>query len=776
MQKMKVKSIALNNFRGSTERVEISFNTDKALSLIFGENGTGKSTIVDGFDFLCNGNYGSLANYSIGTKAKSFLPAFGKKLSDCFVEVRSEGEPWRATFSADGITTSPNMNLPDARILRRQTILRLIELEPRKRFDELKAFISVPNVDKTESVFRNAIKDTEKIFNEHTRSLSQAKDTINVMWEQAGKTGQSALDWAQGQASIDTSHLSDENETIRRMQNLISYIEIAGSALEEAVRIELEAAEKETVAKKEQVVVENKKKDKDSELLLLLQKAQDYIHTHTGLNGCPVCETKLDMKNLIKQLGDRITEMDDVKTATVVTAQARSQAETKKSLRINAEEQYFRKLETFILFCQKTPKAILDLFEITQNFTNIFFEFTSYSDNLREAFIGWHNTYKKTIEAVVNARMNKNQESILLQKTILSHLGIVVEKESLAKTKEKTLSDLKELHKIIEKERKDYIENILVSISNDVADLYETLHPDEKIGKARFYLKPNAIGSLEFDASFQGKDEIPPQAYYSESHLDTLGICVFIALSKYYKTNSTILILDDVLTSVDAEHMDRFMQLLHDQSKIFNQIIVTTHYRPWRDRYRWMKGPSSNVDVIELGPWTLHHGIQAKQFLNAVEELREISSLENFDRQQAASKAGIVLESMLDFLTIQYKCLLPRNPQNEYTLGELVNGLDSRLSKLLKVKREGSEIALKEILDKSVNAQWIRNCVGCHFNSLGSEIADAEVREFLNSVIEVANALVCKSCNSLPKKNKSGSYLECNCAKLELYPLLRPSA
>jgi DNA repair exonuclease SbcCD ATPase subunit len=54
---MKIKSISISNFRGSSQRVNINFDSSKPLSLIFGENGTGKSTIIDAFDFICNKNF-----------------------------------------------------------------------------------------------------------------------------------------------------------------------------------------------------------------------------------------------------------------------------------------------------------------------------------------------------------------------------------------------------------------------------------------------------------------------------------------------------------------------------------------------------------------------------------------------------------------------------------------------------------------------------------------------------------------------------------------------
>lgn len=66
-------------------------------------------------------------------------------------------------------------------------------------------------------------------------------------------------------------------------------------------------------------------------------------------------------------------------------------------------------------------------------------------------------------------------------------------------------------------------------------------------------------------------------------------------VSKKYGDENTILVLDDVMMSVDENHLDRFIDLLHSESVNFGHILVTTHYRPWRDRYRNNRAPGGRV-------------------------------------------------------------------------------------------------------------------------------------------------------------------------------------
>lgn len=247
-------------------------------------------------------------------------------------------------------------------------------------------------------------------------------------------------------------------------------------------------------------------------------------------------------------------------------------------------------------------------------------------------------------------------------------------------------------------------------------------------------------------------------------------------------TDNTIVVLDDVVTSVDGPHLVRFMQLLHDEAPNFNQLIVTTHYRPWKDRYRNARGPAAKTQVIELRMWSLEWGVQSDEAVTAIKELRTCLAAPKMDRQAVASKAGIQLESILDFLTYHYGCKMPRQDDPNYTLGALAMGIDSTLGKLLKTMTPGAsglpkvETMLKPLIDDLTRKSWIRNRAGCHFNNLGSEITDSEIKEFGVKVLALADGLVCADCEAFPERKPSGSYWQCGCGRVELHPLIQPGA
>ncbi len=128
--------------------------------------------------------------------------------------------------------------------------------------------------------------------------------------------------------------------------------------------------------------------------------------------------------------------------------------------------------------------------------------------------------------------------------------------------------------------RKSAIQEVLDAVSGIANTLYEEIHPGENIAKSSLSVRETGEGSVTLSTEFYGEDE-PPLLHYSDSHLDTLGLCYFLAVRKYEAERNPgfkVLVLDDVLHSVDADHRARFATLLKREFSD-HQIIITTHDR-----------------------------------------------------------------------------------------------------------------------------------------------------------------------------------------------------
>ena len=130
-----IQGVKLTCFRGASRTTDVRFDTKKTLVMLFGENGTGKSTIIDAIDLVANQCVGSLGERSIGQGQQkiTFLPTIGKGRSDLAVEVLVGESHRTGRISGRDITITGDGEMPRVRVLRRPQLLKLIEAQPAHR-------------------------------------------------------------------------------------------------------------------------------------------------------------------------------------------------------------------------------------------------------------------------------------------------------------------------------------------------------------------------------------------------------------------------------------------------------------------------------------------------------------------------------------------------------------------------------------------------------------------------------------------------------------------
>lgn len=513
-----------------------------------------------------------------------------------------------------------------------------------------------------------------------------------------------------------------------------------------------------------------------------MTEAKEFIATKPLIDHCPVCENGIKKVNVLKSLSEKIAAMQEYQTAQQALAQA-----TKKKEQTGAT--FKLQIESFIAALNKFIPELKALLLANDSLLVAISEIEAgVTNNDRYKSLQTYYSYFDEKIKHFDAEAAKILKSINQHNLIKQQYVALTSCETNYTAAEKLSQFATQALEIVETKRKEFIDQELISISADIELLYQKLHPAESLGGIKLFLKPNVKNSIELNADFHSEAGITPQSLYSESHLDTLGICIFLALAKKYNDGNTLLILDDVVMSVDENHLDRFIDLLHEETTSFSHILITTHYRPWKDRYRFSRAPSHHVHFIELRPWSINSGIKFQNGKIDIEELNKALTSNDFDRQRIANLAGTVLENVLDFLSIKYQCKLARKHRNEFVLRELLDCLSSKLQKVLKVQHlaknpEGlcdetvgtTEQELKPLIDELKQLSAIRNQVGAHFNFDGSLVSDTDVELFGQKVSELAALLICPDLGNFPDKNKSGSYHETRSGAIRLYPFAEPA-
>lgn len=344
----------------------------------------------------------------------------------------------------------------------------------------------------------------------------------------------------------------------------------------------------------------------------------------------------------------------------------------------------------------------------------------------------------------------------------------------------KLAAAVRKAHEIVLTRRRIFVNELLRKIAEEVGTLYERVHPGEGLGRIAMELDPAHRASLDLKTSFQGAAAVPPQAYLSDSHLDTLGVCVFIALARRRQPSDTILILDDVLGSMDEPHVDRLVEMICEEADRFRHVLVTTHYRPWREKLRWGWLKQGQCQVVELGRWSPGTGPTLVRSTSEIERLRDLVK-SNSDLQATCAKAGVVLEALLDFVTELYQCKLPRKSRNEWTLGDLLPAIGKRLRAALRVEQPDPSDStvyvsrpLGPIIEELQRVAQTRNLLGAHFNKFSFEMLDSDAGYFASKVLELADLIVHPE-HGWPRSDKSGSYWATTGETRRLHPLKEPT-
>lgn len=773
----RIEKIEMCSFRGATAAVCLELDTSKPITLIYGENGTGKSTIIDAIDFVLNQEYGSLSERS-SARPKTHLPSLGSTAGKLDVTITAGGKKWTGRLDSDGPHTKGPDGRPEATVLRRSQVLQFVNDAPRKRYEALQTFITLPAIEKSEAALRGAFKTKSADYDRAVRDKELADESLNSLWRDEGCPGNKAWDWAKSEVVKDASSLIGSVSTLSEILRASDASRAANQRVATSSE-SLEAAQKAlSTVEQELTRLESGANSGSSSLISLLEQTVRYLEDRASPDVCPVCESPEHAATLKENVSRRLSEMKSLVALNKKVDEAAKNVEQTRAITADAEKAFISSVREMWLAHTATLSKGSGVIVKAADY-KILKEHTPElvgSDAITEAHALWRIV--EECRDRILARRDQDQKTLNQLTAIANYVTTVETKTKEAKRLESLSKRLKRLLEIVEGHRKTYVDGVLGAIEGLVEQLYSKVHPGEGLGGIRLYLKPNVIGSLEFEGQFQHKSGVPPQAYYSDSHLDTLGICVFLALAKHFTTDTSVIILDDVLTSADSNHLDRLIAMLDDEAASFNQLIITTHYRPWLERYR--HSGSKEVGLIELAPWSLSRGVRATKTKLHIEEITD--AVKSGDRQAIASKAGILLEELLRFIAMN-RGKVPLQVDQKFSLGVLAGSIDAKLAKLLKVEEWPAgatapltSTELKPLILAATEWSWVRNEVGAHFSVPGFEIPDADVRTFAERTLELAGRLLCGACGELPNRNKSGSYWECRCGTRRMYPLTAPGA
>jgi hypothetical protein len=312
------------------------------------------------------------------------------------------------------------------------------------------------------------------------------------------------------------------------------------------------------------------------------------------------------------------------------------------------------------------------------------------------------------------------------------------------------------------KKQREGLCSFLESISKDINELYLFMNDSENVSEIEMIpLDENEefVGiTLQF--KFHGKSESPPHKYLSESHLNCLGICLFLASVKAFNKFNKFFVLDDIISSFDTSHRALFARLLAEKFSDY-QIVMLTHEKDWFELVSNMvKGKNWLIKKVR---WEHNDGASIEEPLIDIKARIE-AKFKSLDSSELGNMIRRYLERLLKDICFNLEVKV-RFLFNEHNENRMANELLSELKSKLKDRK--CELKDQTVFERLNSSLFLGNRTS-HDSNFAESIEDLKV--FYNDVLELEHFFKCLQCSNLISKKYYDAVenaVQCSCGKLK---------
>jgi recombinational DNA repair ATPase RecF len=803
-----LSKLTIHRFRGVRE---LSIALDGNNLAIIGPNGTGKSSVADAIDFLLTGQLRRLSGEGAGTLSLSkHGPHIDAETKDAWIEGefrKSKTDPVVVLRREMGKSSELQITgevTPDIQrllslaekgshhLLTRREILRYIFTEPSRRAEQVGTLLQLTRIENIRKAIQGAAKDAGSVLRDKTavgdgrrqsvlRSVSPtAKDETEALTQvnsHRATLGASAI--SELSAELVRSGLMEPAQVAlhplqaQRTQELLdqglTWFQSEASQVAEEIISYLEA-------------IEALRNDEDA---LKSLRASDLLRNGLSLvsdNECPLCLREWEQQELKAVLQSRLEEAS---AAAANSAGLRSRQSVVRG-RLLAVEAAVRSLADQLRgaeaaaatecarFCSDLRLALDRLLPdpVNGEVPNI------EERHLRIDALMSSRTFRCLQELRVRSKKLPSPAGSQQAWDQLTGMTNALREYSASLEERKKAARIAEQLAIADKifvaSRDEVLQSTYDAIADRLRALYALIHDDES--KFAASLSPTRAG-LNLEVDFYGRGEYPPCALHSEGHQDSMGLCLFLTLTEYLANGRMpLLVLDDVLMSVDRGHRRAVAEMLKREFADC-QLIITTHDRVWWRQLRTI-GLVSPSGAIEFKDWNLNDGpiviADAGEMLIEAEK-----ALSEKNVPGAAHALRRAVEAYLPDICDALGARVRFRADGEWGAGDFQNAALSQYGDLLKKARSAAE----SWGDKSVDWESLENVRKATVTAFSSEAwavnlnvhhnewSDFEPSDFA-PVLAAYKALFdlflcpqCGSCLRIVEEGPEATGVRCNCSR-----------
>ncbi|MGD0818560.1 MAG: AAA family ATPase [Methanomassiliicoccales archaeon] len=766
---MKVKNMTISGVRGVPS---LQLNFEGKNVLIYGENGTGKSSIIDAIEFFFTGTVSRFK----GIQAISFnahFPHVDYKLEDMKVEASINPGGRTLIRTVSDVPHLPNeleeefsMMADGTFILRRTQILSFITSKPSERYQVIAAMLGIQVLETVEAEMVKVIKKLEAEKADNKSKITSSLKEIQT------ELGSSIKDLDQMIVPLNDRLTIVGLPTVSSIGEIDSYTSKPElgfydlSIREKVEKISLAFALlpdvflSKDISNRLHIIEEYVRSHRSEErqgnnnvLNLFESGKRSLAQTENGV--CPLCQQDIDTPQLLGDIDDRLrslkqfkeeSEKVDLVVSGLVEEIKAAISEMEKAMMVVRDYPALHELEGDLNLNLASFEKVIEELGRTQTRVELM-DRVLFEHNIDEAngtLSKVHEFGKMEVDKIApSTEENERLKTLIAMERIRSAKNSVLQLESEASTIEKKLNYADKIHETFSEVRKRNLQNLFDDIIVDVGRFYKALHPEDDICDIKLSIIPERRGSAELTVTCFAKGNEDPRAYLSEGHLDSLGLCIFLAFIKRLDLKCPLVALDDVVTTVDSGHRERICELLYSEFGDA-QIVITTHDGVWFEQLlsyqRASNVPSTNLEIIS---WTPKGGPIIRSKKSCWETIQD--KISDGDRCGAGNEGRRYLEIVLEELCLMVKANVQfKGGSYRFTAGDLFIAFRKRAKDTI-VEQEYEEAVLPLIqnLDRT---RYMGNLLS-HNNEGAYDVSMEEVRSFCNSVNELDKLFLCPECS-----------------------------
>ncbi len=636
MRRVCLARLAARNFRG-IKNAAIDLNGRHLILL--GDNGTGKTSWVDLFEYLLTGDLERLRRQDVSKRES--IPFVGRQPGEpTWVEMTctltEDGRVSTHAIRATDPYRTPAAPLPLQRwfsslqqrppILRRAHVLNFVEARGADRYEQISAMIGLNAVDDILRAWRDLASEWRKEKQTLEREAERVEDAlrslgfaslsdsaivaaVNERLSSLGLPGIASV--AEAMSVPVTFGLSSAGDA-EQAARLLSHVRDLEQSL---AMLRSFATDYRAWYDQWRALMEQSHVLEAAVLSDLLEHARGILQAQPDRSSCPLCEQTISSPELLPRLTDRLTHLRAM--------QSRLRQVTDGLERVRRDLTAIRqRYEGAARACQErlptAPQVLAALTEmdacLNADASRGPFPAPDAEPLVRCAHL--LPELRSELDALRAEVERMQPEAVsgdaLASAQWLGRLGLALTTYRDVQQRQRELSGyLSRITAMVDAllaAREKHVAAIHADIANVINSYTRLLHPGEEGASLQLPVenKGRAVG-LRTD--FYSMTYSHPSSYYSEGHLDSMGISVFLAFIERYSPDAGLLILDDVLTTIDAVHRKRMADVLVQRFGA-SQLIVTTHDRAWADDLCGaLRRSGADALLLRLAPWDIERGV-----------------------------------------------------------------------------------------------------------------------------------------------------------------------